>query len=195
MARLPQFNPSKLNEAQAEIHHEIVCGPRGKFGGPFHALIQAPDIAGPAQALGAALRFNTELDPQHREIAILTTARFWRNEVEWNAHVVIALREGVSSECIEGILLDRMPASLSAEQRLVYRFCRELLQNKSVADELYQRAEETIGIKQVVEMVSLLGYFGLLAMLLNTFEIEHDPLDGIPPLDLQLTAIAESSKA
>lgn len=195
MARLPQFNPNKLNEAQAEIYHEIVCGPRGKFGGPFHALIQAPGIAGPAQALGAALRFNTELDPQHREIAILTTARFWLNEVEWNAHVVIAQREGVSNECIKGILQDQMPEGICAEHRLVYLFCLELLQNKSVSDELYQRAEEMIGVKQVVEMVSLLGYFGLLAMLLNTFEIEHDPLDGIPPLDLQLTAVTGSSKA
>ncbi|MFT5112524.1 MAG: 4-carboxymuconolactone decarboxylase [Parasphingorhabdus sp.] len=186
MPRLPEFNPEELNDTQSKIYNEIVSGPRGKFGGPFYALIQAPGIANETQALGAALRFNTGLDPVYQEIAILTAAKYWNNEVEWNAHVVIAINVGMSEESIDGILAQRMPLSAPEEQQVIHRFCMELLQTKLVSEETYNNTQSLIGIEQVVELVTIMGYFSTLAMLLNTFEIEADPKDGVPPEHLIL---------
>jgi len=189
MSRLPAFNPDQLNKSQEKIYNDIISGPRGKFGGPFYALIQAPDIANETQVLGAALRFNTKLNATYREIAILTAARHWRNEVEWNAHVVIGQNTGLTEACISGILTENMPTTVCNNQQLVYKFCLELLDSKKVSNETYTHTEALIGIEQVVELVSILGYFSSLAMLLNTFEIAADPKDGIPPQSLFLNSL------
>ena len=195
MSRLPEFDPGKLDAAQENIYNTIISGPRGKFGGPFYALIHAPGIADTIQALGADLRFNTKLDPRYREIAILAAARFWLNAVEWDAHVPIAIDAGVPEECIEGILKQELPDSVAAEYRLVTRFCRELLDEKQVSDAVYSETKEFIGLEQVVELVSLIGYFGLLAMQLNTFRISPDPRDGEPPAHLALSIFSPTEGA
>ncbi len=44
MSRLPEFDLGTLDVAQESIYEGIVSGPRGKFGGPFYALIHAPEI-------------------------------------------------------------------------------------------------------------------------------------------------------
>ena len=93
MSRLPEFDPRELDDAQKNVYNIIVSGPRGKFGGPFYALIHAPGLADATQALGAALRFNTQLTPQYRETAILIAARFWRRQLsaltQWRWSAVI----------------------------------------------------------------------------------------------------------
>ena len=195
MSRVPEFDPNELNGSQKNIYNTIVSGPRGKFGGPFYALIHAPGIANAAQALGADLRFNTKLDPRYREIAILVTARFWLNKVEWDAHVPIAIDAGVPEDCIKGILQQDSPETFSAEYRWVHNFCQELLEHKQVSDTTYSEIEERIGLEQLVELVSIIGYFGLLAMQLNTFRIASDPGDGSPPPHLSLDVVRQNAEA
>ena len=187
MSRLPKFDSSCLSDPQNHIYQNIISGPRGKFGGPFFALIHAPDIADQVQSLGAALRFNTKLNAKYREIAILTAARFWLSEVEWNAHVVIALKEGVTEACIHGILHGELDDTVDVTEAAIYRFSIELLTEKKNSALVYDATVALIGVEQVVELVSILGYFGLLAMLLNTFEIPPNPIDGVPPQALFLS--------
>ena len=189
MSRLPQFNTDDLNDEQATIYNKIVSGPRGKFGGPFLGLIHAPHIADQVQSLGASLRFNTKLQAAYREVAILTAARFWHSEVEWNAHVVIAMEQGVPEKCILDILYDNKPSVEKSECNMVFNFCREILNQKIISQKTYQETSNSIGVEQVVELVALLGYFSLLAMLLNAFEIPSDPLDGVPPAEFSLSNI------
>ena len=49
--------------------------------------------------------------------------------------------------------------------------------------------------EQVVELVSVVGYFGLLAMQLNTFHILPDPRDGKPPPELSLSVVSPNAGA
>jgi len=48
-----------------------------------------------------------------------------------------------------------------------------------VGDDLYRATVETLGERGVVELVGLLGYYTLISMTLNTFEI--GPPSGTPP--------------
>ena len=195
MSRLPEFDTRELDDAQKNVYNIIVSGPRGKFGGPFYALIHAPGLADATQALGAALRFNTQLTPQYRETAILIAARFWLNAVEWDAHVPIAIDVGVPKECIKGILHRDISNSVAVEYRVLHSFCWELLEHKQVSDAVYSETAKRIGLEQVVELVSVVGYFGLLAMQLNTFHILPDPRDGKPPPELSLSVVSPNAGA
>ncbi|MEM7293361.1 MAG: carboxymuconolactone decarboxylase family protein [Pseudomonadota bacterium] len=186
MKRLPEFHPDQLSPDQAVFHESIVNGPRGKFGGPFPALLHAPMIGERVQALGEALRFHGELDAVAREIAILTVARHWHSPVEWNAHVVIALDLGLAKATVRDIRNDVETIDASSAQAACYRYARELLHHKRVSDSTYQQTLAELGYAQLVELIAVLGYFDLLAMILNSFATDPRPEDGVPPADLLL---------
>ena len=186
MSRLPPFDAAGLSSSQRRIYDTIMSGPRGKFGGPFPALLECPDIANQVQALGGALRFSGSLPTVLREAAILVVARHWRSAVEWDAHVTIALREGVECSIITAILNEQPVDDASADVRSVVMLSRELNETKQISDATYQQAVSEIGLEGVVELTVLLGYFALLSMVLNTFEVAPSPADGVPPSELRL---------
>jgi 4-carboxymuconolactone decarboxylase len=186
MKRLPEITPEAMDPDQRKFYESVISGPRGKFGGPFPALLHSPLLGNQVQTLGEMLRFHSSLDAGHREMAILVVARHWQSQVEWNAHVVIALDLGVSADTIRQIR--DWPNEIDAEpaEQAVYRFARELLTDKKLSPQSYQNMLQFAEMKELVDLIVLLGYFDLLSMLLNTFEVEARPEDGIPPDDLLL---------
>ena len=188
MTRLAPIEPEAFTDKQTKVYQSIINGPRGKFGGPFPALIHSPEITDRVQSLGESIRFNSTLPSSLREIAILCVARYWRNEVEWNAHVVIAIKEGVSIETIKDILFERAIEANCAQTYHVISLCTQLQKNHTIEDETYRKSVELLGVEQVVELISIIGYFTLLSMVLNSFEIDPDPKDGSPPKELLISA-------
>jgi 4-carboxymuconolactone decarboxylase len=63
----------------------------------------------------------------------------------------------------------------------VYEFATELHEKQNVSDNTFDWAKEQLGEDGVVELTAICGYYGLVSMVLNTFQI---PLpDGeAPPL-------------
>src|SRR5262249_45132029 len=76
-------------------------GPRGgstTIRGPFAVFLHAPAFGELAQQLGGHCRFKTAVAPRLSEFAILATAKLWRAQYEWFAHVPMAERAGVKTE-------------------------------------------------------------------------------------------------
>ena len=103
LARYRDITLSEMTLAQRRVHDLIVAGPRGRFGGPFQLLIRAPEICEHAAKLGEHLRWGTSLPDRLSELAIITTARFWRAQYEWFAHAPLAEKAGVPAAVIEVI--------------------------------------------------------------------------------------------
>jgi len=187
MARLDPLLPDAMSVEQRRIHDAILAGPRGKVGGPFPALLRSPVLTDRIQELGAALRFQSSLSPDLRELAILCVARHGDSTVEWNAHVVIALDQGVDQALIAAILgNDQAPDTATPAQGAVLDYCRELCATQSSSDKTYQAALDHVGETGVVELTVMVGYFTLLAMVLNTFKVAPEDRDGVPPAHLRL---------
>ncbi|MEI7925916.1 MAG: carboxymuconolactone decarboxylase family protein, partial [Chloroflexota bacterium] len=63
----------------------------------------------------------------------------------------------------------------------VYVFVNEYLQTHRVSDATYDRAKAALGENGVVDLVGIVGYYCLVSMTLNVFEValpagEADPL-------------------
>src|SRR5438093_6139393 len=88
----------KLTPAQRALLSSIRSGPRGAstgIRGPFAVFLHAPAFGELAQQLGGHCRFNTGVPPCLSEFAVLLTAKLWRAQYEWFAHVPQAERAGV----------------------------------------------------------------------------------------------------
>jgi len=165
---------SKLTPAQHALLDSIRSGPRGgstTIRGPFAVFLHAPAFGELAQQLGGHCRFNTAVAPRLSEFAILATAKLWRAQYEWFAHVPQAERAGVKAETIRDLHKGRVPKSAPKDERAIYDFVQELYKTRRVSDKTYARVRAILGEAATVEFVGILGYYVLISMILNVFRM------------------------
>ena len=185
MSRLPDLTPDTMTAEQRRVHDMIASGPRGRVEGPLYSWLLAPGLAERAQELGAYCRYGTSLPPRLSELAILVTAEYWRAGFEWYAHAPIAARAGHTAENIEALRTGKTPSFTQEDERIVYDYARELLRTRAVSDATATRAHKVLGNTGVVDLVGVLGYYGLISMTIKGFEVplpagEPDPFAGLP---------------
>ena len=179
--RLPAIADDKLSGRQKELMEAIRSGPRGRVnqGGPFGVYLHAPDFGHLTQQLGAHCRYKSGIAPRLSEFAILCTARQWRAQYEWHAHAAIAEKAGVAPDTIRDIKAGRAPRKAKKDERAIYDFVQELYKTRRVSERTYKRVHGFLGDSLMVELVGILGYYGLVAMMLDVFNV---PLpDGATP--------------
>lgn len=182
MSRLPELTLETMTAEQRQVYDRIVGGPRGTIGGPFLPWLQSPVLADRAQSLGEFCRFRSALSPRLSELAILVTGRFWRAQFEWYMHARMALKAGVAPEIIAAIETRKAPSFVNRDEEIVYAFSTELHTQHEVSDATYAAARAILGDAGVVDLVAILGYYTLVSMTLNVFEVRV-PGDTLPLAD------------
>ena len=184
MSRISYITSENFTEAQERLFKSITSGKRGEgrapeallnseggMSGPFNPWLRSPVLGDAAQRLGETVRFESALSPQLRELAILTVAAKWKAQYEWWAHEKIARREGLDERIIASVKVGTLPGCANPTEAVVYNFTHELLNAHRVSDHLYDKTVERLGEKGVAELVILLGYYTLVSMTLNVFEV------------------------
>jgi 4-carboxymuconolactone decarboxylase len=180
--RVAILEESKLTKAQRTLLDSIRSGPRGSkvnIRGPFAVFLHAPGFGELAQKLGGHCRYKTAVLPRLSEFAILMTAKLWRAQYEWFAHVPQAQRAGVTPETIEDLHAGRRPKSAPEDELAIYDFVDELHRTRRVSDKTYKKVVDLLGEPATIELVGILGYYVLISMILNVFRMplpEGEPL-------------------
>ena len=179
MPRLTPLNMDELSPEQKQVADAIVSGPRGGLRGPFDAWLRSPGLADPAQRLGAYCRFDNSLPRDLSELAIILTGRHWKAQYEFYAHARLAREAGLPEDIIEAVRTGAEPPFTRDEERAVYAFVTEYFRDHRVSDASYQHVVQLWGERGAVDLVGVVGYYGLVSMTLNVFEV---PLpEGVEP--------------
>ena len=171
MPRLDLPPEADMTEAQKAACAEAVAGIRGRVPAPMVAWLQNPDLASRGQKLGELLRYQTTLEPRLSELAILVCGRHWTSHHEWTAHKREGLKAGMEPEVIAAIAARRTPVLRDAREQAVYDVSTTLLATGRVAQPVYDRGVAALGQRGMVELVGILGYYCMVALTLNTFEL------------------------
>jgi len=169
--RLPKLTPETMTARQRELHDKI-AGKRGKVGAPYQVWLYSPELCERVESLGAYLRWDSVLAPKYRELSLLIAARFYDAQYSWNAHADAAVKEGIRPDTLQAIAERRPPPFNDDEERIFYTFAMEVLENHFVRPETFGAARAAFGAQGVVDIIGALGTFSMLAMLLNTFEVD-----------------------
>ncbi len=170
MARLSL--PDVLTPEQATVIAEVVAGKRGRVPGPMIGWLPNPELARRAQQLGELLRFDTSLEPMLSELAILICARHWTSHYEWTAHKRIALQAGLDPQTVADIAARKQAPFLGgAREGAVFAVASTLLAQTKLDDALYASGIATLGERGMVDLVAILGYYSMVALTLNAFEL------------------------
>jgi 4-carboxymuconolactone decarboxylase len=165
--RLGPIPADKMSEAQKKAAADHSAA-RGSLTGPWNVLLRSPELMGRVRGLSDYVRFNGALPPRLSEFVILITAREWSQGYEWNAHQPLAVKGGLNPEIAKAIGEGRRPKGMAEDEEVLYDFCTELLQNRSVSDATYARAMSKFGERAILDTIGLMGHYTLIAMVLNT---------------------------
>ena len=157
-----------MTPEQRAAAEEMSAGPRGAVIGPFIPMLRSPELTRRVQRVGEYLRYEPALPPALREMAILLTAREWTQNFEWDVHAPLAAHEGLGDELIEAIAEGRRPERMHDREAIVYDVFTELHRTRSVSETTYAAAVAALGEQGVVDLVAVVGYYSLLAMIMNT---------------------------
>jgi 4-carboxymuconolactone decarboxylase len=180
-SRMPPLPPEQLTPEQQQAVAAFREARKAEVTGPFIPMLRSPEVMTRARAMGDYLRFTSRLPPKQSEFVILMAARSWSQQYEWAAHYPIAIKAGVSVDTARAIAERRRPAGLTGDDATLYDFCDELLRTQQVSDATYGRMVSAFGEPGVVDTVGILGYYTMLAMMLNTARVPA-PANGTPPL-------------
>jgi len=165
--RLPPIPPETMAPAQRDAAHALVRGRRGALFGPFVPLLRSPELLDRTQRLGEYLRYDSAVPARLRELAILVTARHFRQAYEWHVHAPAAESAGLAPAIIAELAAGRRPQSLGDDEAVVHDFCSELHTRHEVDDARYAAALALLGERGIVDLCGICGYYGLLALVMN----------------------------
>jgi 4-carboxymuconolactone decarboxylase len=170
--RLPTLTPDQMTAEQRAVHDSIVAGKRGRMPPPAEAWLHSPEFAMRAQAVGEYIRYDSALPPDLNEIAILVTARHWTSHYEWFAHRRLAEAAGLSPAIIDAIRDRRDPEIADARARVIYDYAHTLHTTRNVPQHLHDAMVAAWGERGVVDIVGACGYYTLVSMTLNGFDVQ-----------------------
>ena len=176
--RLDPLQPTELSPEQQALADQINNGPRGNNRGdiatvgPFGVWLRAPAIGQAAQALGSAVRFNSSLPENVKEVAICTVGAHYQAKFEFAAHGALARRADVAPEVVEALRVNGNPSFSDAGEALAWKVTRALLIEHRIEQPLYDTASEHFGEQALVELVTTIGYYCAISLTLNAFDVQ-----------------------
>src|SRR5262247_3628865 len=177
--RLPPIAADKMTKEQRLAAEEFKAGRGYDLLGPFAVMVRSPEVMLRAKAMGDYLRFRNVLPKHVSEMVILLTARDWTQEFEWSHHYTYALEAGLAPAIIAAIAEGRRPQGMAEDEAAAYDFASELQRRKSVSDETFATARAAFGEPGVIDLIGIIGYYSLLAMMMNVARTEPDTDRGL----------------
>lgn len=135
--------------------------------GPFVPLHRSPDLMLRLAPVGDFMRKELVFGVRLAEIAILFTARRYDQPVEWAIHAEIAARAGLPAGVITALAEDRRPPGMTEDEALIWDCVAEIDRSRRLSDTSYAALSARFGERGVVELAALMGYYQLLATVMN----------------------------
>jgi 4-carboxymuconolactone decarboxylase len=170
MGRLPEINPEHLSAEQRSIYDQIMRA-RGHMRGPFAVWLRNAELCENTLKLQEMFASRVTLERRLLELMILVAARLASAQYAWFIHEPHALKFGIAREIVEAIRERRTPDFSREDECLVYDLTLELNTTRTLSDASYRRGMEMFGEQVMVELVSAIGFYSMVAMTLNAFAV------------------------
>jgi 4-carboxymuconolactone decarboxylase len=175
VSRLTSKSLNDLSPEQRELFDKLSSGRQkvqgANIGGPFDGWLLNAEMGKHITRLGNLFRFRTSVDRRYVELVILVTGQHWQAQFEWYAHEPMAREAGLPEPVIAAIHAGEKPTSDDPGDLAAWCLARELLDTHQVSDVTYAEAVARFGEQGVSELVNLSGYYTMVSMTLNTFQM------------------------
>lgn len=169
--RVPLVRPGSRPEL-AEIESRILSE-RGRISLLYQVLLNSEPIAAGWERMLTAVRNQTSVPANLRELAILRVAVLNGAEFEFDAHVVHAERAGLSAAKIDATREAGVSSVFIPLERVVLELTDAMTRDIIVPDVLMNRLREHFDAKGLVEVVATVAAYNMVSRLLVALNIAH----------------------
>ncbi len=115
------------------------------------------------------------------ELAVLIVARTYTAQYEWHAHAPHADRLGLAPDLVEAIRTRSVPVIVEEDEKIVHSVTTELTVGRKLGDDTYKRAVKILGEQTLLDLVTIIGFYTMVAVVLVSFDVDV-PDGGAKPL-------------
>jgi 4-carboxymuconolactone decarboxylase len=170
MSRLPEIDATQLSPEQRAIYDRMLRE-RGHLRGPFAVWLRNAELCENTLKLQEMFASRVKLERRLLELMILVAARQSNAQYAWFIHEPYALKFGISSDIVEAIRERGRPNFTRDDERLVYDITVEINTTRALSEASFQRGKAMFGEQVMVELVSGIGFYSMVAMTLNAFAV------------------------
>lgn len=169
--RVPLVAPGTRPEL-AEVEARILAE-RGRVSLLYQVLLNSGPIASGWERMLTAVRNQTTIPPDLRELIILRVAVLNGAAFEFEAHVPHARLAGVSDEKIDATRQTSLSPVFGTVERLVLELTDSMTRDIVVADEVMDRMHEHFDARGIVEAAATVAAYNMVSRLLVALNVVH----------------------
>jgi 4-carboxymuconolactone decarboxylase len=183
----PRFttpHPDGMSLEQRALYDLFATGRRADPSNPFSLVDASRRLQGPPatwvlhpplghalERFGAAIRYELTLPARLREMVILMVGHHHRSPFELYAHTRAGAAAGLSEADLDALAEDRKPELGTGEERVAYEVTRQILGTGGLDEKTYAEAVAELTVERLFELVTLVGWYSMLAIQLAAFEL------------------------
>ncbi len=179
MARLPYVDPATAPDVVRDTLSRLPVSLN-----VFRMMAHAETSFRPLVQLGAAILGRQQLSPKLRELVILRVAALSPSRYEWTQHVPIAHATGATADQVAAVERGDVDAPcFDAAERAALRFATDVLRDVRAPDASFAATAALFSPREMVELILTVGYYMMVARLLETTGVDLDPPAGTVVID------------
>ncbi len=160
MARVPLIDEN--DSALAALIAKLKGARGGKLLNLYRVLLNSPSIAEAWQAFNSAIRFNTALSEQARELAILRVSQLNGADYQFQIHATrYAPEAGITPEQIAALDSGENSSLFQPAHRALLAYADAMTTDIEVSDAVFNRLKEHYSDAQIVELTVLIGAYNM----------------------------------
>jgi 4-carboxymuconolactone decarboxylase len=160
-------------ETRAAMRH--ILATRKSMPPPSSYLTYAGKAGALLSDLVEHLRYHTSLTDAETELAICLAARAADADFIWNAHVKLGHKAGTREEAIRAVDTFSALDGLTADETLIIRYGRELLEDRKVTDATVEAVRKRWGEKGLLELTATMSVYLMNATILRAMDHRAAP--------------------
>ena len=170
MPRLPIPADTEMfaEETRAAVRH--ILQTRNSMPPPSSYLTYAGQAGALLSDLVEHLRYHTSLSDAETELAICTAARAANADYIWNGHVRLGLQAGTREEALHAVDTYGPLDGLTADEALIIRFGRELLESPQVSEATFNAVRERYSEQGLLELTAVMSVYMMNAAILRVMD-------------------------
>lgn len=170
--RLQRIDPENVTEEQRKIVARLGAG-RGRIPTPFNIWLHNPRLAEGMEIIGTHIDSSPVLSEAEGEVAILSTAVFWRAPYVIANHRRSALKAGVPEAVVAAIVEKRQHAPIEGRFGAICDAVWDLIEGKGVVDDQrFARYEAELGRAAIAELLVVIGYFTAVSLAMSLHALQ-----------------------
>jgi 4-carboxymuconolactone decarboxylase len=143
----------------------------------FKVLLNHPKLVRSWGRFGNYILLGSTLSAREREIAILRIGWLNQAQYEWEQHVMVGKRAGLTDAEIDRIT-QGPKAGWNRHEAALLQAADDLFENSVVSDQTWGILSESYSTQQMMDLVFSIGQYNLVSWALNSFGV---PLDDFLP--------------